>query len=54
MNAEFSSAIEDVLKYSKEEAIRLNSSFVEIEHIFLGLLRLREGKAIEYLLKKGN
>ena len=53
MNAEFSSAIEDVLKYSKEEAIRLNSNFVEIEHIFLGLLRLREGKAIEYLLKKG-
>ena len=53
MNAEFSSAIEDILKYSKEEAIRLNSNFVEIEHIFLGLLRLREGKAIEYLQKKG-
>ena len=49
MQAEFSSSIKDVLKYSKEEAIRLNSQSVEIEHVFLGLLRLGRGAAIDYL-----
>ena len=49
MQAEFSSSIKDALKYSKEEAIRLNSQTVEIEHIFLGLLRLGKSTAIEYL-----
>lgn len=49
MQAEFSSSIKDVLKYSKEEAIRLNSQSVEIEHIFLGLLRLGKGEAVDYL-----
>ncbi|MBN2667769.1 MAG: ATP-dependent Clp protease ATP-binding subunit [Bacteroidales bacterium] len=53
MQAEFSSSVKDVLKYSKEEAIRLNSTTVEIEHIFLGLLRLGKGTAIEFLIKKG-
>ncbi len=50
MQAEFSSSIKDILKYSKEEAIRLNSKSVEIEHIFLGLLRLGKGDAIDYLI----
>jgi len=50
MQAEFSSSIKDVLKYSKEEAIRLNSQTVEIEHIFLGLLRLGKGDAHNYLI----
>ncbi len=50
MQAEFSSSIKDILKYSKEEAIRLNSRSVEIEHIFLGLLRLGKGDAIDYLI----
>ena len=50
MQAEFSSSIKDILKYSKEEAIRLNSQSVEIEHIFLGLLRLGKGSAHDYLL----
>lgn len=49
MQAEFSSSIKDILKYSKEEAIRLNSKSVEIEHVFLGLLRLGKGSAIDYL-----
>ncbi len=51
MQAEFSSSIKNVLKYSKEEAIRLNSQLVEIEHVFLGLLRLGKGSAHDYLLK---
>ena len=49
MQSEFSSSIKSVLKYSKEEAIRLNSNTVEIEHVFLGLLRLGKGSAIDYL-----
>lgn len=52
MQAEFSSSIKDVLKYSKEEAIRLNSQSVEIEHVFLGLLRLGKGSALDYLKDK--
>ena len=50
MQAEFSSSIKDILKYSKEEAIRLNSQSVEIEHVFLGLLRLGKGSAVDYLI----
>ncbi len=52
MQAEFSSSVKDVLKYSKQEAIRLNSNIVEIEHVFLGLLRLGKGSAIDYLVSK--
>jgi ATP-dependent Clp protease ATP-binding subunit ClpC len=52
MQAEFSPSVKDVLKYSKEEAIRLNSTTVEIEHVFLGLLRLGKGSAIDYLVSK--
>ncbi len=52
MQAEFSSSIKDILKYSKEEAIRLNSKSIEIEHIFLGMIRLNNGVAIDYLKSK--
>jgi len=52
MNAEFSSSVKDALKYSKEEAIRLNSKTVEIEHVFLGLLRLGKGSAIDFLVSR--
>lgn len=49
MNNQFSPKITEVLNYSKEEAIRLQSNTVDPEHILLGILRCGEGKAVEIL-----
>ena len=49
MNNQFSPKITEVLNYSKEEALRLQSSTVDPEHILLGILRCGEGKAVEIL-----
>ena len=49
MNNQFSPKITEVLNYSKEEALRLQSSAVDPEHILLGILRCGEGKAVEIL-----
>ena len=53
MNAKFSQRIKDVLSYSKEEAIRLGNSAIGTEHIFLGILRDGEGRAIDILISLG-
>ncbi len=53
MDAQFSQRVKDVLSYSKEEAVRLGNSHISIEHLFLGLLRDGEGKAIETLILLG-
>jgi len=51
MNNQFSRRVSDVIVYSKEEANRLNNSFIGPEHLLLGLIRDGEGKAIEILEK---
>jgi ATP-dependent Clp protease ATP-binding subunit ClpC len=53
MDAKFSQRINDVLSYSKEEAIRLGNPFISTEHLFLGMLRDGEGDAIEALVSLG-
>ncbi|MEX0987355.1 MAG: ATP-dependent Clp protease ATP-binding subunit [Bacteroidales bacterium] len=53
MDAQFSQRVKDVLVYSKEEAVRLGNSHIAVEHLFLGLLRDGEGKAIETLIILG-
>ncbi|PLW94105.1 MAG: Clp protease ClpC [Marinilabiliales bacterium] len=53
MEAKFSQRVMDVLVFSKEEAHRLNSPYVGIEHIFLGMLREGEGLAIQVLRSLG-
>ncbi|MCF8225019.1 MAG: ATP-dependent Clp protease ATP-binding subunit [Bacteroidales bacterium] len=53
MDARFSQRVKDVLGYSKEEAIRLGNSHIQVEHLFLGILRDGEGKAIETLVMLG-
>jgi len=53
MDAQFSQRVKDVLSYSKEEAVRLGNSHISVEHLFLGLLREGEGKAIETLIVLG-
>ena len=51
MDNQFSQKVSEVIIYSKEEANRLNNGFIGPEHLFLGLLRNGEGKAIEILSK---
>jgi len=53
MDAQFSQRIKDVLSYSKEEAVRLGNSHISVEHLFLGILRDGEGKAIDALVNLG-
>lgn len=51
MGNQFSQKVSDIIVYSKEEANRLHNGFIGTEHLFLGLLRDGEGKAIEILSK---
>jgi ATP-dependent Clp protease ATP-binding subunit ClpC len=53
MDAQFSQRIKDVLGYSKEEAVRLGNSHISVEHLFLGILRDGEGRAIDVLVVLG-
>ncbi len=53
MDANFSERMQDILHYSKEEAIRLGSENVSVEHFFLGMLRDGESEAFELLDELG-
>ena len=53
MDAYFSQRVNDILGYSKEEAIRLGNSHISPEHLFLGILREGEGVAVDILLNNG-
>ena len=53
MSSKFSQKINNILIYSKEEAIRLNNSYIGPEHLFLGILRDGEGIAIDALNAAG-
>ena len=49
MERNFSQRVKDVLGYSREEAERLQNSYIGPEHLLLGILRDGSGKAIEAL-----
>jgi ATP-dependent Clp protease ATP-binding subunit ClpC len=49
MEAKFSQRVKNVLSYSREEAKRLGSEMIGLEHIFLGILREGEGVAVQLL-----
>jgi ATP-dependent Clp protease ATP-binding subunit ClpC len=49
MEAKFSPRVKDVISMSKDEAIRLKNEYITVEHILLGLLRLKDGTAIRLL-----
>ena len=53
MDAQFSQRVNDILGYSKEEAIRLGNNHISPEHLFLGILREGEGVAVDILLNNG-
>ncbi len=49
MDAKFSPQVKDILTYSHEEALRLGNNYIGLEHLFLGMVRDGEGKAIQIL-----
>jgi len=49
MDAKFSPQVRDILSYSHEEAIRLGNNYIGLEHLFLGMVRDGEGKALQLL-----
>src|SRR5574344_566626 len=51
MITQFSESVSEVIGFSKEEANRLQSPYIEPEHLLLGLLRYNSGVAIQILIK---
>jgi ATP-dependent Clp protease ATP-binding subunit ClpC len=49
MDAKFSPRVRDILTYSHEEAVRLGNNYIGLEHLFLGMVRDGEGKALQLL-----
>ena len=53
MDSKYSQHIKGVLNYSKEEAVRLGTPVIGLEHLLLGILRDGEGEAVEVLQQLG-
>lgn len=49
MKNNYSKRLIDVIEYSREEAIRLQNSYIGPEHLMLGIIRDGEGKALQIL-----
>lgn len=49
MNDNFSLRVKKVINYSRDEAIRLNHSYIGTEHLMLGLLVDKDSKAVNLL-----
>ena len=43
----YSKRLIDVIEYSREEAARLQNSYIGPEHLMLGIIREGEGEAID-------
>ncbi|OAV72487.1 Negative regulator of genetic competence ClpC/MecB [Bacteroidales bacterium Barb6] len=53
MKDNYTKRLTEVIKYGREEALRLQSSCVAPEHLMLGLIRENSGKAVEILQSLG-
>lgn len=53
MNGNFSNRVNDVIKLSREEAIRLGHDYIGTEHLLLGIIREGDGIAIKILKNLG-
>ena len=53
MDSKYSQHIKGVLNYSKEEALRLGTPVIGLEHLLLGILRDGGGEAVEILQRLG-
>lgn len=53
MEGQFSNRVHDVIRLSREEAIRLGSDYIGTEHLLLGIIREGEGIAVKILKNLG-
>lgn len=53
MDGVYTERFRRVLQYAKEEAARLGHSYAGTEHILLGIIKERKGKAVEIMLSAG-
>lgn len=53
MNNKYSQRVQQILKFSKQEADRFHSPIVKIEHMLLGILHESDGRAVEALQRQG-
>ncbi len=53
MKENFSKGVQKILKYAKEEAVRLGHSYVGSEHLLLGIIQDSNGKANSVLISIG-
>ena len=53
MNKDFTNNVQLVLKYAKEEAVRLGHCYVGSEHLLLGIIKDNNGKAANILTSIG-
>ena len=53
MKENFSKGVQRVLKFAKEEAVRLGHSYVGSEHLLLGIIKDSSGKAANILTSIG-
>ncbi len=53
MKENFSKGVQRVLKFAKEEAVRLGHSYVGSEHILLGIIKDKAGKSANILITIG-
>ena len=53
MEGNFSNRVNDVIRLSREEAIRLGHDYIGTEHLLLGIIREGEGLAVKILKNLG-
>jgi ATP-dependent Clp protease ATP-binding subunit ClpC len=53
MDGNFSNRVQDVIRLSREEALRLGHDYIGTEHLLLGLIREGEGIAVKILRNLG-
>jgi len=49
MESNFSNRVQDVIRYSRDEAIRIGNDYIGTEHLLLGIIREGGGKAIKII-----
>src|SRR5690554_2487767 len=53
MNLQLSNELNEIISYSKEEAMRLGSYTIGTDHLILGILRHQDNSAFEMIAKMG-
>ncbi len=53
MEYKFSKDVQDVIKFSREEAFRLGNEFIGTEHLLLGIIKLGKGNAVQIITNLG-